>query len=331
MGIWKSPAVPGRRVLAGTAAVVAIGTGLVGTQLHRVTIQIQGPQGTRRLRLWSFRSHVRGALAQAGIRLGAHDRVRPGLGARLSAVPITVSRAIQVTVNTPHHHWIRWTTDYRVRAVLASMAVRLHPLDLVQPAPGARLQNGAVITVTRRWWQQEVTTSTLPFSVQYQPDPALYKGHQEIAQTGRDGLAQTVRDVLMADGKPVQTRSLARKVIRPPQPEIIRYGTAPLVARGGQVLQYTREITMVATAYWPNPAWSDGITATGIPAHYGVAAVDPSVIPLGTRLYIPGYGFAVAADTGSAIVGDRIDLCYNTAWQAQDFGVQTVPVFELAP
>jgi 3D (Asp-Asp-Asp) domain-containing protein len=58
--------------------------------------------------------------------------------------------------------------------------------------------------------------------------------------------------------------------------------------------------------------------------------VDPAVIPLGTRLYIPGYGFAVAADVGGAIVGDRIDLCYDDAQQAIDWGVRDVTVYILS-
>lgn len=85
-------------------------------------------------------------------------------------------------------------------------------------------------------------------------------------------------------------------------------------------------LTVMATAYWPDPSWSNGYTATGVRAGYGVVAVDPNVIPLGTHLYIPGYGQAVAADTGSAIIGDHIDLCYPTGWQAQDWGVQYVTI-----
>jgi len=85
-------------------------------------------------------------------------------------------------------------------------------------------------------------------------------------------------------------------------------------------------MTVLATAYWPDPAWSTGYTATGWKAQYGIVAVDPSVIPLGTRMYVPGYGQAIAEDTGGAIVGHRIDLCYDSAAQAMDWGVQTVQI-----
>ena len=81
---------------------------------------------------------------------------------------------------------------------------------------------------------------------------------------------------------------------------------------------------MIATAYSPDPEstgpWADGVTATGVKAGYGIAAVDPDVIPLGTRLYIPGYGHALAADVGGAIKGNRIDLCFDTHQEAVRFG-----------
>lgn len=89
-------------------------------------------------------------------------------------------------------------------------------------------------------------------------------------------------------------------------------------------------LVMIATAYDPGPACNGGSrtgrTATGLKAGYGVVAVDPRVIPLGTHLYIEGYGRAVAADVGSAIKGDRIDLCFGTRHQADEFGRRKVIV-----
>ena len=72
-----------------------------------------------------------------------------------------------------------------------------------------------------------------------------------------------------------------------------------------------------------------GITATGVPAVRGIAAVDPDVIPLGTRLFIPGYGEAIAADTGGAIIGNKIDLVMDSYGEAMEFGRQDVTVYVL--
>jgi len=90
-----------------------------------------------------------------------------------------------------------------------------------------------------------------------------------------------------------------------------------------------RTLTMLATAYDPGPGsngqWA-GISYLGTPLHYGIVAVDPNVIPLGSRLYIEGYGEGYAADTGGAIKGNRIDLCFNTYEEAMDFGMKNVKV-----
>jgi 3D (Asp-Asp-Asp) domain-containing protein len=69
-----------------------------------------------------------------------------------------------------------------------------------------------------------------------------------------------------------------------------------------------------------------GTTATGIPVGPGIVAVDPTVIPLGTRMTIPGYGEGVAADTGSAVKGADIDLWFPTLKQAVAWGRRTVTI-----
>ena len=94
-------------------------------------------------------------------------------------------------------------------------------------------------------------------------------------------------------------------------------------------LDYSESLNMEATAYLPTDGGGAGITAMGIPATYGIVAVDPDVIPLGSRVYIPGYGEALAADTGGAIYGYRIDLCMEDYYQAMDFGRRNVTVFVL--
>ena len=97
----------------------------------------------------------------------------------------------------------------------------------------------------------------------------------------------------------------------------------------GGSMSYEYAIDMEATAYLPSDGGGAGITALGIPATYGIVAVDPNVIPLGSRVYIPGYGEALAADTGGAIYGNRIDLCMESYSEAMDFGRRYVTVFVL--
>jgi 3D (Asp-Asp-Asp) domain-containing protein len=96
---------------------------------------------------------------------------------------------------------------------------------------------------------------------------------------------------------------------------------------------YSNVYTMNASAYAPVVACcgkDDGITASGMRAGYGVVAVDPNYIKLGTKLYVEGYGYAIAADTGGAIKGYKIDLCYNTYNEAVNYGRKNVQVYILS-
>jgi 3D (Asp-Asp-Asp) domain-containing protein len=86
---------------------------------------------------------------------------------------------------------------------------------------------------------------------------------------------------------------------------------------------------MLATAYTAGSAGGGGMTASGRRAGYGIVAVDPRIIPLGTRLYIPGYGMAIAGDTGGDIVGNRIDLGFDSLRGAMLFGRRDVTVYRL--
>ena len=95
-----------------------------------------------------------------------------------------------------------------------------------------------------------------------------------------------------------------------------------------------RSLTLTATAYDPGPAANGkgniGITATGERARFGIAAVDPKVIPLKTLLYVEGYGPALAADIGGDIKGRRIDLCFNSTREANAFGRKKTRVYLLS-
>jgi peptidoglycan DL-endopeptidase CwlO len=152
------------------------------------------------------------------------------------------------------------------------------------------------------------------------------------AHTERTGFISSLRSrqllktaevaALEAAAKRVEHRSdalqaaAARSIPSAPQP--ISETTAPAPAPLGGA---ARTITVSATGYS-----IAGRTATGMPTGWGVVAVDPSVIPLGTRLTIPGYGEGVAADTGGNVRGNTIDLWFPTARQAAAWGRRTVTV-----
>jgi 3D (Asp-Asp-Asp) domain-containing protein len=100
----------------------------------------------------------------------------------------------------------------------------------------------------------------------------------------------------------------------------------------GAPQNYQRIVDMTATAYGPgypdNGPWGNQ-TYMGGTVHKGVAAVDPRVIPMGSKLWIPGYGFATAEDQGSAIQGNRIDLAFDNRQAALDYGIQNQEIYVL--
>ena len=132
-----------------------------------------------------------------------------------------------------------------------------------------------------------------------------------------------------------EVKVFSRAALRPPRPAVVAVGIGQhLVPIQGQFYHYSRVMTMEATAYNAGAASNGPYTGQpstiGLPLSYGIVAVDPHVIPLGTRLYVQGYGLAVAADTGAAIVGDHIDLFF---WDGPagiaHFGIRYLQVYLL--
>jgi cystine transport system substrate-binding protein len=103
--------------------------------------------------------------------------------------------------------------------------------------------------------------------------------------------------------------------------EAVQSQAAPPSWVGPSVTTGPRTLTVASTGYS-----MPGRTATGLPVGFGVVAVDPAVIPLGTRISIPGYGEGVAADTGSAVQGMTIDLWFPSLAQALAWGRRTVTI-----
>ena len=147
---------------------------------------------------------------------------------------------------------------------------------------------------------------------------------------GKDGLLRRVVEVWKKDGKETRRTVVRQQVVVRPKDTVVMRAARDLPSRGGD---WRHPLHMRATAYDPGPRscgrYADGRTANGMRATKGVVAVDTRVIPMGTRLYIPGYGFAIAADRGSAIKGLRIDLCFDTYAEAKRFGSRRVDVYIL--
>lgn len=93
--------------------------------------------------------------------------------------------------------------------------------------------------------------------------------------------------------------------------------------------RYSRQLTMTATAYTAYDTGNGSFTSRGHAVRRGLVAVDPNVIPMGSRLFITGYGYAIADDIGGSIKGNRIDLAFENRDDALQFGRQRVTVYIL--
>jgi len=192
------------------------------------------------------------------------------------------------------------------------------------------LRPGAVVAAER--------LSTLPAGRRVVRDANLYRDQRRTIHPGQSGLlVHRLPAQVGADGL-LRRLAAYKKRLRAARPAEVASGTIPVhyLRRGGVTYRYMRQLRLVATAYnasyAQNGPWGPTAALGGVPLVRGMAAVDPSVIPLGTRLYVEGYGPALAADTGSAIVGDRIDLFMDKGPQATSaFGIRTLNVYILGP
>ena len=177
---------------------------------------------------------------------------------------------------------------------------------------------------------REVTTyEKIEKSIEYRDTKELAKGTERVVQEGSDGLVEVISEETYVGGTLTGSKEISRTVVTEPVNSIIERGTTSMVSTPVGDFKYDKTLTVVATGYTQYDEGCDSTTATGTAAIRGVVAGDPSVIPLGTKLYVPGYGIASAEDTGGAIEGNRIDLCYNSVNEAYEWGRQTVTVYIL--
>jgi 3D (Asp-Asp-Asp) domain-containing protein len=276
-------------------------------------------------------------LALRGIAPKRGDYVHPSADTPLSDnIIVAYAPAIPVTLVTAHRIQTIVTTAQNVGAFLEDQGIALGPHDVVRPslsaaiAPNGTVRIACIIkrVVTHRERVAERTVHVIDF--------ALPPGKTRVVHPGKPGVMVTMVDYTSTDGR-VRKRILEQRVIVKPETRVVAVG----VGTGSAIADFARKglertsyiasdaLDMVATAYTAGCEGCDGYTASGYRAGHGIVAVDPRVIPLGTKLYIPGYGFAIAGDTGGAIVGDRIDLGFDSLDDAIHFGRRDVKVYTL--
>lgn len=299
---------------------------LSGACLERknVTLQI----GSQKENLSTYAFTVDQFLNGAGVTLGPMDRVQPALDTDLrNGSTVVVYRAVPVTVTAYRANVRRiFTTCTTVAGVLAETGIKLCGLDKVEPGLTAPVTAGMQINVLRIVSHEETKEVAVPFTTLNLTDPMLAGGTETLLQPGHSGLARQVWQVVYTDGAVSAATMLSEILLTAPRPAIMAVAQTPEVNRGGMPDRFVEQMTMLATAYAP----TGNNTATGTVPELGTIAVDPRVIPLGTRLYVQGYGFGTALDTGGAIKGDRVDLFFDSNREASDWGARNVRIYVLS-
>ncbi|HLI97663.1 MAG TPA: ubiquitin-like domain-containing protein [Candidatus Baltobacteraceae bacterium] len=276
-------------------------------------------------------------LKERGIVPGPRDYVHPAAQAPLTDnLLIEYSPAVPVRLITASGTKTIVTTADDVGALLEEQGIQLGKHDIVRPSLADPIVAYGTVRISRvvKWVATEkrrVAERTI-----HEIDFSLSPGAVKIIRHGEPGVALTMVDYTQTDGI-LNKHVVGTRVLRKPKTRVVAEG----VGTAGAVADFARyglektayiasgALNMVATAYTAGCAGCSGYTASGYRAGHGIVAVDPGVIPLGTRLYIPGYGFAIAGDTGGAIRGNRIDLGFDSIGDAVQFGRRPVKVYTL--
>jgi uncharacterized protein YabE (DUF348 family) len=254
------------------------------------------------------------ALWESGIHLHAKDNAEPNIDTLVDKpLKVTIQPSSKIEFQLSDRNIIERTSASTVGKALSEIGLPLQGLDYSLPPEDISLPPDGKIQVMRVQEEIITETSSIPIETQYQPASDVSIDNQQIIQSGEFGiLAQRIR-IRYENDIEVERITESEYVSKEPSPRIIGYGTKiepHTVSTPDGPVQYWRALDMYAVSY--NPTSAGGTTtATGLPLQKGVAAIDPRYVPYGTRLYIPGYGEAVAADTGPGITPRMIDLGYG--------------------
>lgn len=201
----------------------------------------------------------------------------------------------------------------------------------VEPALTTPITDQINIIVTTTQVVEKIVEESVPFKTKEKYTLDLKPGETKVSAQGKEGLKQKVVKVVTVGGKVVEKTVVSETIVTEPIDEIVLVGQdvdTIIDPSTGKKYEYVKEYTMEATAYTNGPG-SWGITASGSPTFLGMVAVDPKVIPLGTRLYVEDYGIAIAGDTGGAIKGNKIDIFLNSKQECYNFGRRNKKVYVL--
>ncbi len=297
----------------------------------------------------SHASNVEELLADNGVSITEHDKLNIPIESNITQdTDIVITRGRAVTVKTKDGEQIVSITKANAKEALVEAGLAVGNMDEVK-TEGNTIE---LISVTET---QEEATETVPFETEYIDDSTMPSGETEVKTEGIDGVRTIVHKVTYKDGIEINREEISNEITEAPTNRVIAKGSkavapgktvatasaAPSGVDTGSTIaghKYTKKITMTATAYSTHPSENGGYTvsAMGNQLGHGIVAVDPSIVPLGSKVYVEAsdgswvYGVASAEDTGGSIKGNKIDLCYEgTVAEVNQFGRRSCVVYVL--
>lgn len=341
-----------RKKIAAIATLTAVVTVTLGTVYNasakEITIteinEFTGLNATQTVKTRS--ESVEEVLEEHGLDVAETDRLNvPAEKSVTDNEDIVITRGKRMTIKVGGYEDVVTVTKADAKDALVEAGYIPGEYDQISA-------NGDTIELVSVSRTDEAVTETIERGIEYVDDPNLPKGQEAVVDEGQDGVKEIRHKVTYQDGEETARETLSESVTVEPRNKVIARGTAaptpaPVNAsasskstvndNGGSVngYKYKKKITMTATAYSTAPEENGGYTvsAMGNALKYGIVAVDPKVIPLGSKVYVTSpdgswtYGVASAEDTGGAIKGNKIDLCYPT--NATAFGRRSCVVYVL--
>ncbi|WHY00804.1 G5 and 3D domain-containing protein [Neobacillus sp. DY30] len=300
---------------------------IVWKQAKQVQIVLDNEKKT----IWTTAGTVAELLKEQQIVLNEQDELSPKPQDTIkSKMDIRIKLALHLTLVDGGKEQQVWSTSATVADFLTQQGIKLNEYDRVEPSLSETLQKDGVINVIRVEKVTDVVEEPIQFAVITKKDEGLEKGKQVTVTEGKQGIVSKEYEVILENGKEVSRKLIGERKLREKLDKVVAVGSKELAIQVSRGAETGTEFYVNTTAYTAYCNGCSGRTATGfdLRANPGakVIAVDPRVIPLGTKVYVEGYGYAVAADTGGAIKGHKIDVFFPTKAEAFRWGVRKVKI-----
>ncbi len=305
------------------------GMSITWEQAKEVVISVDGNQS----KVWTTEKFVKNILEEANIEVTEQDLVSQSLDTEVGADnKIDIQKAFQLTLVDGLEERQVWSTSTTVANFLKQQEVQLAESDRVDKDLEYVITSNDKIAVVRVEKVTDVVEESVDFAIEKKNDSSLLKGEEKIVTEGKKGKIERTYNIVKENGKVVSKKVAVEKVLEEPKKKVVAVGTKVVtasVSRSGEPAS-SKEFYVEATAYTPYCAGCSGISAAGVNLRANsdlkLIAVDPRVIPLGTKVWVEGYGYAVAGDTGGAIKGNKIDILVHSKSEANSWGRKKVRI-----